>query len=115
MLAQCRHNLYRSPVDFVHEAEIVLVKSNESQVMDTFSRAQIDETTLPWLISSSSRMFKDWTIHSWTEGCKYRRRETSLDIKTRAAVPRVRPYLVSRSRTTAFINARGGLDEHKTS
>jgi hypothetical protein len=67
MLAQCRHNLYRSPVDFVHEAEIVLVKSNESQVMDTFSRAQIDETTLPWLISSSSRMFKDWTIHSWRQ------------------------------------------------
>jgi hypothetical protein len=65
MLTQCRHDLYRSRVDFVGEAEIVLVKSKESQMIDTFFSAQIDETTFPWLKSSSSRMFKDCTKHSW--------------------------------------------------
>jgi hypothetical protein len=90
MLTQCRHNLYRSRVDFVDEAETVLVKSKESQVIDDVSRAHTDETTLPWLRSSSSRMFEDWTKHFWKHrDAMYGRRQTSLDVKTRVAVPRV--------------------------
>ncbi len=43
---------------------MVLFKSKESQVIGDFSKAQTDEMKLPWLRSSSPRMFEDWTEHS---------------------------------------------------